>query len=171
MLMKTSKSLSLILILALSVVLASAQKSASNIDKITNAYLGVKNALAAGKGTDAENKAKELFATLSAQPDKGLKPDQQKLFGSYLDKLKYDSRHIGETNDVEHQREYFASLSKNLYAVIKGLKMNSSTIYIEYCPMKKAYWLSEASAIKNPYYSDKMMTTCGRVAATLAPAK
>jgi hypothetical protein len=42
---------------------------------------------------------------------------------------------------------------------------------MQYCPMKKAYWLSDVSAIKNPYYNDKMMTTCGRVAATLPPAK
>jgi hypothetical protein len=171
--MKFLKTISLVITLIFSVFLATAQKAASNstINKITTAYLGVKNALAAGNGTTAGAKAKELFATLSAQPDKGLKPDQQKLFDGYLDKLKFDSRHISETTAVDHQREHFASLSKNLYAVLKGLKMNTSTIYMEYCPMKKAYWLSESSAIKNPYYSDKMMSTCGRVAATLPPAK
>lgn len=158
--------------LTLSISMASAQKSANtNIDKITTAYLGVKNALAAGNGTAAENKSKELFDALSTQPDKGLKPDQQKLLAGYLDKLKFDSRHISETTVIDHQREHFASLSKNLYEVLKGLKMNTSTIYMDYCPMKKAYWLSETPAIKNPYYNDKMMATCGRVAATLAPGK
>jgi len=161
------------LMLLFSFFLAAAQKSAlgNSIDKITTAYLGVKNALAAGNGTVAGAKAKELFDALSVQPDKGLKPDQQELFDSYSDKLKFDSRHISETTAVDHQREHFASLSKNLYEVLKGLKMNTSTIYIEYCPMKKTYWLSETSAIKNPYYSDKMMSTCGRVTATLVPAK
>ncbi len=169
--MKILKTLSIIM-LTLSVSLASAQKTANtNIDKITTAYLGVKNALAAGNGTAAESKSKELFEALSAQPDKGLKPDQQKLLAGYLDKLKFDSRHISETTVVDHQREHFASLSKNLYEVLKGLKMNTSTIYMDYCPMKKAYWLSETSAIKNPYYNDKMMTTCGRVASTLTPGK
>jgi len=170
--MKSLKTLSIALTLVFSVFLSTAQKSANTtIDKITTAYLGVKNALAAGNGTVAGAKAKELFETLSAQPDKGLKPDQQKLFSSYLDKLKFDSRHISETTAIDHQREHFASLSKNLYEVLKGLKMNTSTIYMEYCPMKKVYWLSESHAIKNPYYSDKMMSTCGRVAATLPPAK
>ena len=159
------------MMLTLSVSLASAQKSANtNIDKITTAYLGVKNALAAGNGTAAESKSKELFDALSAQPDKGLNPDQQKLLAGYIDKLKFDSRHISETTTVDHQREHFASLSKNLYEVLKGLKMNTSTIYMDYCPMKKAYWLSETSVIKNPYYNNEM-TTCGRVTATLAPAK
>jgi hypothetical protein len=171
--MKILKIFPLMAILILPFLPAAAQKSATNtaIDKITTAYLGVKNALAAGNGADAGTNAKELFAALSAQPEKGLKPDQQKLLNSYLDKLKYDSRHISETTAVDHQREHFASLSKNLFEVLKGLKMNSSTLYEQYCPMKKAYWLSESTAIKNPYYNDKMMTTCGRVAATLPVTK
>jgi hypothetical protein len=166
--MKTIKQLSLILVMALSV---SFVKASNNVDKITTAYLAVKNALAAGDGKTAQNKAKDLLAALSAPSDKSLKPDQQKLYDSYLEKLKFDSRHISETNVVDHQREHFASLSKNLYEVLKGLKMNTSTVYMDYCPMKKAYWLSETSAIKNPYYSDKMMTTCGSVKATLPAAK
>ena len=75
-----------------------------------------------------------------------------------------------ETNAIEHQREHFASLSKNLYEVLKGLKINTAIVYVQYCPMKKAYWLSESAAIKNPYYSDTM-PTCGKTAATLAAIK
>ncbi len=156
------------LVLAFSV---SFVKAENNIDKITHDYYGVKNALAAGNSTAAQNSAKELFADLSAQPDKGLDASQQKILDSYLDKLKFDSRHISESTAIDHQREHFESLSKNMYAVLKGLKMNTSTVYMQYCPMKKAYWLSDAAAIKNPYYNDKMMATCGKVAATLPPAK
>jgi len=161
------------LTLTLSVLLAAAKHAApaNAIDKITTAYLDVKNALAASNGALAETKAKDLLAALSADPAKGLKPDQQKLLNSYLDKLKFDSRNISETTAIEHQREHFTSLSKNLYEVLKGLKLNTITIYMDYCPMKKAYWLSETAAIKNPYYSDKMMATCGSAKATLPPAK
>ena len=167
--MKTLKTFSIIMMLTLSVSLASAQKTANtNIDKITTAYLGVKNALAAGNGTTAGAKSKELFNALSTQPDKGLKPDQQKLLAGYLEKLKFDSRHISETTVVDHQREHFASLSKNLYEVLKGLKMNTSTIYMDYCPMKKAYWLSKDTTIKNPYFGSAMLD-CGKVTATLQP--
>ena len=166
--MKTLKTLSLMLVLAFTISIAKAE---NNIDKITHDYYDVKNALAAGNSTAAQNSAKELFADLSAQPDKGLDAAQQKILDSYLDKLKFDSRHISESTAIDHQREHFESLSKNMYAVLKGLKMNTSTVYMQYCPMKKAYWLSDAATIKNPYYNDKMMTTCGKVAATLPPAK
>jgi len=169
--MKTLKALSLILTLTLSVLLASAQKSASNIDKITAAYFSVKDALAAGNGAAAQNDAKQLFAALSVQPDKGLNAAQQKSLNTYLDKLKFDSRHISETSAIDHQREHFANLSKNMYEVLKSVKTNTKPIYMQYCPMKKAYWLSESAQIKNPYYNDKMMTTCGSTKATLAAVK
>lgn len=170
--MKTIKTISLSLLVLFSVSFAKAhQATANNIGTITADYLGVKNALVANNGAEAEAKAKELFAALSDQPAKGLNPGQQKLFNNYLDKLKFDSRHISEVNIVEHQREHFASLSKNMYEVLKGLKLNTSTIYEQYCPMKKAYWLSETASIKNPYYNDKMMATCGSTKATLTAVK
>ena len=169
--MKTLKVISLMLVLALSISLVKATPPANNIDKITSAYLGIKNALAASNGTLAQAKGKELLDALSADPGKGLNTDQQKLLNSYLDKLKFDSRHISEVAKVDHQREHFESLSKNMYEVLKGLKVNTSTLYEQYCPMKKAYWLSESPTIKNPYYNDKEMATCGKTTATLGAVK
>jgi hypothetical protein len=169
--MKTLKVISLMLVLAFSISLAKAAAPANNIDKITSAYLGIKNALAAGNGTLAQAKGKELLDALSTDPGKGLNADQQKLLNSYLDKLKFDSRHISEVAKVDHQREHFESLSKNMYEVLKGLKVNTSTLYEQYCPMKKAYWLSESPTIKNPYYNDKEMETCGKTTATLSAVK
>jgi hypothetical protein len=169
--MNMLKTTCLILALIYSVSIARAQKAASanTINKITNTYLAVKNSLAADDATAAARNAKELFNTLSSDPGKTLDPGQQKLLNGYLDKLKYDSRHISEVTMLDHQREHFASLSKNLYEVLKGLKMNTATIYEQYCPMKKAYWLSETEAVKNPYYGKKM-PECSRVTATLTPA-
>jgi hypothetical protein len=165
--MKTIKTLSIALVLAISVSFANAQ---NNIDNITKAYFTVKNAIAANNSAGANEGAKTLLGALSA-PETGLKPDQLKLYNSYAEKLKFDGRHILESTDVNHQREHLASLSKNLYEVLKGLKMNTSTVYMDYCPMKKAYWLSESAPIKNPYYSDKSMATCGKTTATLAAVK
>jgi len=144
-------------------------KAQNNINGITTAYFGLKNALATGSGTAAESSAKTLMTALSAPET--LTADQQKIFNTYIEKLKFDTRHISEVSDIEHQREHFESLSKNLYEVLKGLKMNTTTVYMDYCPMKKAYWLSETTTIKNPYYSDKSMATCGKTTATLAAVK
>jgi len=166
------KRICLLLVFVFPVSIASAQKYApiNSVNKIIENYLAVKNSLTADNATAAALNAKELFNSLSSDPAKTLKPEQQKILNNYLEKLKYDSRHISEVSMIDHQREHFASLSKNLYEVLKGLKMNTSPLYEQYCPMKKAYWLSDAETVKNPYYGKKM-PGCGRVAATLAAAK
>ncbi len=72
-----------------------------------------------------ETAAKALLASLNTVPQSGLTKDQAALFG----KLEFDSRHISEVNLVPHQREHFASLSKNLFALVKGLKLNKKDLY------------------------------------------
>jgi hypothetical protein len=170
--MKTIKTL--IIMLVLPFALANAQTpiiAYNNIDKITDGYMGVKNALTTGNGTITQGKAKVLLTELSEWPAKGMNSDQKKILNAYIEKLKFDTRHMSEVNDIAHQREHFESLSKNMYEFLKKVKMNTLAIYEEYCPMKKAYWLSENTAIKNPYYNGKEMATCGRVTATLAAVK
>jgi hypothetical protein len=166
--MKTIKKLSIALLLLCTVVLQANAQANTSIDKIAQAYLGLKNALVASDATAAKARAAALLSVLSAPIDKSLKPDQQKLLAANLEKLKFDSRHISESGAIDHQREHFESLSKNMYTVLSGLKANSTVLYEQYCPMKKAYWLSEKSTIENPYYG-KTMPDCGEVKATLKP--
>jgi hypothetical protein len=161
------KKILLSLVLILSIMAVKAQNIA--IDKITASYISVKNALVGSNATLAKSRSAELLSALSA-PVKGLQPAQQKLLGTYLDKLKFDSRHISETTVIDHQREHFESLSKNMYSLLSGLKLNSTTVYQQYCPMKKAAWLSESEDIRNPYYGDDMLD-CGKVTATIKAAK
>lgn len=158
------KTLFVSLILACSLSLANAQQF-NNIDKVTTSYLKLKNALTGSNAQLAKSSSKELFAALSL-PVTRLKPAQQKLFASYADKLKLDSRYISETSTIDSQRKYFKSLSNNMFDLLSGLKMNRATLYQQYCPMKKASWLSETNEVRNPYYGDDMLE-CGKVTATL----
>lgn len=141
----------------------------ASINKVLADYLEVKNALFAGNGDAASNKAKQLFASIGNVSVKGMSPAQQQVWNNYTNKLQFDSRHISETNAIAHQREHFASLSKNMYIVVKAFKANTAVIYQQYCPMKKAYWLSESAEIKNPYYGADM-ADCGKITETLKPA-
>jgi hypothetical protein len=163
------KALFLSITLAFSILNVNAQQT-NSIDKITAYYIGLKEALVNSNAELAKSKSAELLTALTAQPVKNLQPKQQKTWAIYLAKLKFDSRHISETTVIDHQREHFASLSKNIYALLSGLKMNSTPLYQQYCPMKKASWLSESTDIRNPYYGEDMME-CGKVTATIKAAK
>ena len=159
----------IILSLLLIVTIGSVKAQNTAIDNITTSYIGVKNALAGSNATLAKSRSAELLVALSA-PVKGLQPAQQKVLDMYLDKLKFDGRHISHTTVIDHQREHFENLSKNMYGLLSILKLNSTMLYQQYCPMKKAAWLSETAEIRNPYYGNDM-PECGKVNAILKAAK
>ena len=169
--MKTLKTFIILLtvIASYSTVNAQDKAAATAVNNVLTTYLDVKNALTADNKTEAKSKATDLLTAINNVPMNKLTPEQHKLWMTYSEKLQFDSRHISESDAIDHQREHFASLSKNLYEVVKGLKLNTTTVYAQYCPMKKAAWLSETNAVKNPYYG-KQMLTCGKTTETLAPA-
>jgi hypothetical protein len=128
--------------------------------------LDLKNALVNDDAAVASNKAAALLIAINNVDTKSLSVKDQEVFSSLKDKLSYDARHISEVNTIDHQREHFASLSLNMYTLAKSVKLSTQPIYEEYCPMKKAYWLSAESEIKNPYFGNQMLI-CGNVANTL----
>ncbi|TSJ44218.1 DUF3347 domain-containing protein [Mucilaginibacter corticis] len=169
--MKSIRLIGATLLLLTAVISANAQANLStSINNVTTAYLDVKNALVKDDAATAESKAKTLCDQISAVQTKDMSAKQQTVWKSCVDKLGFDSRHISETATIDHQREHFASLSKNMYTVLKAFPVNSNDLYMEYCPMKKAGWLSDKAAIENPYYG-KSMLTCGSVKETLKATK
>jgi hypothetical protein len=136
---------------------------------ITN-YLALKNALADDNNKLAQAKAATLVAALKNVSDKDMDAAQRKTWTGYVDKLSFDSRHISETTPIDHKREHFATLSTNLLLVLKAFKLNTVTLYKQYCPMKKNYWVSETASLKNPYYGSAMLT-CGENKETLEAVK
>jgi len=141
----------------------------NHIDKITSSYMGVKNALAASNSRLAKTRAIDLLGQLSVTP-KELQPAQQRVYSGIAAKLKGDTRDLIYTASLNMQRARFQSLSNDMYTLLSTLKLNTTTVYQQYCPMKKAYWLSESEEIRNPYYGEKMLE-CGTVSATLEAAK
>lgn len=162
-----------IFVCALIALFAVSNVNAQNIsskEAVLTDYYSVKNALISGNAAAANAQAKLLLAALNSFPADQLSASEKPVWTKYKDKLQFDARHISESNDIAHQREHFASLSENMFTVLKAVKLNSATIYRDYCPMKKAYWLSEAAIIKNPYFGNQMQT-CGEVKDTLPVTK
>jgi len=83
-----------------------------------------------------------------------------------INALLKDANKIASGKDINQQRETFANFSNNMFIVAKAVKLSAEPVYQQYCPMKKAYWLSNETVIKNPYYG-KQMLSCGNVSATI----
>jgi hypothetical protein len=118
---------------------------------------------------DAASASAEKFLNTVKQIDvKTLSGAEQKAFASVKEKLVYNSDHISEVQDLNHQREHFAALSLAMSNLAQSVSLSDKPIYVDYCPMKKSYWLSEEKDIKNPYYG-KQMLDCGNVEKTIMP--
>ena len=131
----------------------------SPVSKVLTAYLNLKNALVINDVKTASASAKAILDEINKVPMGEMTDDQHTVWMKYTKKLSYDAQHISESSDIDHQREHFVSLSKNMYAVVEAFP-TSTPIYYQFCPMandsKGAYWLSEEEKIHNPYYADKM---------------
>ena len=95
--------------------------------------------------------------------------DEHKTWMKLQEKLSYDAEHIKGTTELEHQREHFIALSKNMYELFKAFKADAP-VYYQHCPMandgKGADWLSMEEKISNPYMG-KSMLTCGKTTETI----
>jgi Protein of unknown function (DUF3347) len=130
------------------------------------AYYALKDALVDSDAEKASVKSDELSKTFDAV-DATKMLDAQKTMWLKLEKLlRLDAKHIKDNKETAHQREHFAKLSNNMYALVFNFKANETEAYLQYCPMKKASWLSDKKDIRNPYYGNKMLD-CGSVKATL----
>jgi hypothetical protein len=115
-------------------------------------YFETKNALYANNANLAQNKAGKLVWDLNTVPTKDMSSQQHAAWFDYLARLQRWSRAISETNSLPGQRKNFSALSNTLYSALKDLKMTPFQVYRMYSQSNDSYWLSDGSAIKNPYY-------------------
>lgn len=138
-------------------------------DGILAGYINLKNSLAADNGSDAAKNGQEILDAVSKFDNSSLTPEQKKTFLGLVGDIKENSEHINENGDkIEHQREHFEMLSKDMTDLIKSVGTDKS-LYLDSCPMYdggKGTWLSEMKEIKNPYLGKKM-DTCGAIKETI----
>ena len=148
--------------------IANAQSN-TNIKKVLDAYIQLKDALVKSDGTNSSSASKTLLTAIQEVNMSELNTETHTQWMKVVNDLKEDAEHISETKEITHQRDHFMSLSKNLYAVIKVSK-SETPIYYQFCPMankgKGANWLSLENKIKNPYYGNQLLT-CGKVVETI----
>jgi copper chaperone CopZ len=144
-------------------------QQANQLQAIFDNYFTVKDALV---NTDAAAGAKSaglLLAALNAVKMETLKMDEHVVWMKVEKDLKMDAQHIAESKEIDHQRDHFISLSKNMITLMKAAKP-ATAVYLQHCPMaddgKGADWLSKENAVKNPYYGNKMLT-CGKTVETI----
>ena len=143
-----------------------ATASASPVNGLLQDYLKMKNDLAKDDDKGAAEAGNKMLKQFNDFDKSNLKEDDKKAFDDIADDAKEHAEHIGaNAGNIEHQREHFDMLSKDMYDLVKKFGAGEK-IYVDFCPMynnnKGATWLSETKEIENPYFGKKM-NTCGEV--------
>ncbi|HRO85627.1 MAG TPA: DUF3347 domain-containing protein [Niabella sp.] len=135
-----------------------ATTAAGQLQLLYTHYLGIKDALVAGERAQAATHANGLSQTASLISYRDLSEGN-------INALRKDASTIADAKDLAAQRKAFSNLSNNMAALAEKFKLSNRPVYQQYCPMAKAYWLSNEKEIKNPYYGSSMLT-CGSVKKT-----
>lgn len=142
---------------------ATTQKSGLT-SEIIEAYLSIKNALVKEDSKKAAEGGKMMLTAFSNFEMGKLTESQHTKYMEIAESAKEHAEHIVK-NPIDHQREHFEGLSKNLNDII-ALVGTDKTLYQDFCPMasnnKGAMWLSETKEIYNPYFGSKMLK-CGSI--------
>ncbi|MBA2762304.1 MAG: DUF3347 domain-containing protein [Segetibacter sp.] len=132
---------------------------------LTN-YYHLKDALVATNDTMAVNSARLLIANADSLKMDELKADSSivEMAEGYLQSISAEAKALVAEPKIEEKRKSFQMISDNIYDLVRSVRYDQQIVYHQYCPMAfydaVAYWLSNTSDIKNPYFGKKMLT-CG----------
>lgn len=143
------------------------KESSAATKEIVNVYLQLKNALSKDNGKEAAEAGNKLVKTIESIDKASMSAGQLKVYEDIVEDAKEHAEHIGANpGKIDHQREHFETLSKDIYDMLKADGNIGQKLYYTHCPMynegKGANWISETKEIKNPYLGKKM-PDCGTI--------
>lgn len=142
------------IITTLAITLFGFSAFAQNTNTLLTNYYNVKNALVNSNAKTATVAIANLQKAIQTEADFKQKATLTKA----VEKL-------AKAKDLDKQRAVFNEVSTTLWQIVKSAEKTKTTVYYQYCPMKKAYWLSNEKEIKNPYYGASMLS-CGSISET-----
>lgn len=139
---------------------------AAHIKEVTSHYFHVKHALTSDDAAEAKNGATMLLQIISQFDNSLLPADQKTAYTKHISSIKEHADAIVKSADVDAERMHFAELSVHMYELVKAFGAGKK-IYYDHCPMalsnKGANWLSESTAIQNPYFKGSTMNGCVKI--------
>lgn len=136
-------------------IFAQENNNQAQLSQLLNYYYQLKDALASGNSNAASLQAGAFLKMANGISNRTISEGSRNA-------LVKDAGVISESKDLNKQREIFKNFSVNMRALAGALKLTDEPVYYQYCPMKKAYWLSQDKEIKNPYYGSAMLS-CGKI--------
>ena len=143
----------------------------SKLMGVVTDYYALKDALVATDAAKADEAAKKLMVSADSFKASGVS-DSADMVARYMDSVSMGSKQILSLKDetTEQKRIHFEKVSDAMFGALRAAELKNGGVYRQYCPMafndKGAFWLSDVTDIKNPYFGKKMLE-CGEVTDSL----
>jgi len=133
------------------------------LSDVISSYLVLKDALVNDDEVKAKDAAKNMIKVLSITNPKLLKGDVLEDWNNHFKNLNTHLDNLIKGEDIEIIRVSFIDVSNQISEIIENYGIgNPQNLYLQYCPMADAFWISNKTVIRNPYYGNSMLE-CGEV--------
>lgn len=143
----------------------------AHVSSMLNQYYDLQSALVGDDVEKAKSAGEKLYDMIASFDITSLQDNIATGYNDLATKIQSNAQVISEVEDIEVQREHFASITDGMYKMVKTYDANDEAIYYTHCPMafdnNGGYWLSKDKEIKNPYFGSKMLK-CGSVKETIS---
>jgi hypothetical protein len=156
--------ISIFLLLAFHGIGLSQEKSKGS--PLLDDYLVIKDALVKSDAPRAMAAAGSFNERLLKVIANEIPANNRKAYKSLQSSLSSQATSLSKETDLAKQRIIFANLSANMVSLIKLYPVQGEALFIDYCPMKNAVWISKSKPIENPYYGNVMLN-CGSIKESL----
>lgn len=139
-----------------------------SFELLLQSYYALKDALVASDTLKANKAAQALLIASDSLKVDEIKGDTSNLIKetarSFTGTISGSAMgFIGEQN-IEEKRKEFEIISDALWSLTRTIRYGGAKVYYQFCPMafdnRGAYWLSNTTEIRNPYFGEKM-PECG----------
>jgi Cu(I)/Ag(I) efflux system membrane fusion protein len=138
----------------------------AQLSEVLSSYLALKDALVADDETTAKKEAKNMKQAIENTDMGLLKGDAHMAWMGDMNALNSGLDEMIAGADLEKTRMAFSEVSNKMAQVTDEFGLSKPDgLYLQYCPMADAYWISDEDAIRNPYYGSGMLK-CGEVKKT-----
>lgn len=135
-------------------------KFKEQFNKVIEEYLSLKEGLVDGDEETVAIASSGLLAALENLDGSVLNGEAKTFWNEKKRFLMQHAKLCKEADTIKGKRENFVFLSQPLIKLVEAFG-TTQQLYVNYCPMVEAYWLSEVEEIRNPFMPD--MLKCGEV--------
>lgn len=136
--------------------------------QLLQAYYAVKDALVASDTAKATAAAHQLLLASDSLKVNEIQGDTSGMIKetakSFTANLSTTAKVLADSKTLDDKRKQFEMIADAIWSLTRTVKYSGEKVYWQYCPMafndKGAYWMSNDTVIRNPYFGDEMLH-CG----------